>query len=556
MNTPLPLAFALSLLLAPASAQGVAYDWSLGFGAKSAAPAGDVDGDGTEDFAIAGAGAGSNFGRVELRSGQDGGLLWSVQGTNAGDGFGATLARLGDVDGDGVDDLAVAATTIPPFGFGPPTYVRVLSGIDGSSLWEVAAAATSESLGRSLARIADLDGDGNDDLIVGSAGAAGGKVQVRSGASGALVLDAAPPAGAHFEFGFHVAALGDVDGDGLEDFGVGDPGFNSGAGRISRHSGLDGSVLDLLVPPAQGPVPHASFGSTFDALGDVDGDGVGDLAVGAPLGGIASLPKGMAWVLSGASGAVLHAFAPEAGSFLSRFGERVAATEDVDGDGIADVRLCAGSYVFYAGGDLVKSFTAELRTYSGATGALVQSWTGLSSPDVAAVPDANGDGSSDVLVSMGTDVMLVLDGLASPVPLASCPGKLSSNSCLPVLTTSGTSSLTQFADLQLQVTKLPAGALGVCVYGSQSAQIPFGNGVLCVAPPFLRVPMQPSVPPPGTCGGQPTAAVACTFAKSDLGALGLAPGDVFYLQAWFRDAGAPPPTAFGLSGALAVQLWP
>jgi len=545
---------ALSLLLAPASAQGIAYQWTLGQGGKSVLSAGDVDGDGKADFAIAREGLGSAFGRVEVRSGGDGSLVWAAHGANAGDGFGATLAGLGDVDGDGAPDLAVAATSVY-FGFGPPTYVRALSGVDGSFLWEVQAVTSAEAFGRSLARIADVDGDGRDDLIVGSLGAAQGKVQVRSGASGALLFDATPPPGANFEFGTCVAALGDPNGDGVADFGVGDPGFASGVGRISRHSGLDGSVLDLIDPPPQSPAPFASFGSTFDALGDVDGDGVNDLVVGAPLGGITLLPKGMAWVLSGSDGAVLHALAPEAGSLLALFGAAVAGSEDVDGDGVADVRLAAGGYVSYAGGDVVTIFSAELRTYSGATGALLQSWEGLSSPWFAVVPDANGDGSSDVLVGMGADALLVLDGLADPFSSLSCPAEASSNSCVPLLATSGTPSLTQFDELELQVSSLPAGALGVCVYGPQSALIPFGNSVLCIAPPFLRKPMQPVAPPAGTCAGQPTAAIACTLAKQDLAALGLAPGEVFHVQAWYRDAGAPP-DHFGLSGALTVQLWP
>src|SRR6187402_3362198 len=277
MTIPLQRALALSLLLAPASAQGIAYEWTLNWNADSVASAGDVDGDGAADFAMSKAGG---LGQVEVRSGGDGGLLWTVEGAKAGDGFGATLAGLGDVDGDGSDDLAVAAPNMPLFGIGPPAYVRVVSGVDGSTLWEVPAATPGEMYGKSLARIADLDGDGSDDLIVGSTFAS--KVQVRSGASGALVLDLSPPQGASHDFGTCVAALGDLDGDGLADLGVGDPGFQSGRGRISLHSGLDGSVLFSIAPPTQGPPPSLSFGKTFDGLGDVSGDGIPDLVAGDP----------------------------------------------------------------------------------------------------------------------------------------------------------------------------------------------------------------------------------------------------------------------------------
>lgn len=552
MTIPLQRALALSLLLAPASAQGIAYEWSLNWSANSAASAGDVDGDGAADFAIAKTNFSGGFGHVEVRSGSNGGLLWAADGAKSGDGFGATLTGLGDVDGDGFDDLAVAAPNMPLFGLGPPPYVRVLSGVDGSILWEATAATAGEMYGKSLARIADLDGDGSDDLIVGSTFAS--KVQVRSGANGALVLDISPPQGASYDFGTCVAALGDLDGDGRPDLGVGDPGFQSGRGRISLHSGLDGGVLFSIGPPTQGPPPSQSFGNSFDGLGDVSADGIPDLVAGDP-GASTAQSKGLAWVLSGADGAVLHELAPEAGSLVEGFGMRVAGTEDVDGDGVADVRLCAGSYLIAIQGEVHVYVAAELRTYSGGTGALLQRWPGLSSPAIAAVPDANGDGRSDVLVVQG-GVSLVLDGLAQPHAWASCPGKASSNGCVPMVTIQGTPSLTQFADLELHVSKLPVGALGVCLYGPSSATLPFGSGVLCVAPPFLRKPMQPPTLFANSCSGLPSAGVVCPLTKPDLAALGLAPGDGIYVQAWFRDTGAPPPDDFGLSGALSIQLWP
>lgn len=546
MQIPLHAFVASCLLVLPAAAQGIAYEWSLGIGPKAVAPAGDADGDGARDFAIAAKGQGSAFGRVEVRSDADGGLLWEVLGAKAGDGFGATLSNLGDADGDGVDDLAVAATYVFPFGTGPAPYLRALSGIDGSTLWEVQSGSVNESIGRSLARIDDVDGDGIDDLIVG---VGFGEVEVRSGADGSLVYAVSPPLGASLDYGACVAALGDLDGDGLEDFGVGDPTFQSGQGRVHLHSGLDGGLLFSIDPPVLGT---AWFGATCDGLGDVSGDGVPDLVVGAPASAASTPASGMAWILSGADGAVLHALAPQADPNLGGFGTKVASTEDVDGDGVADVRLGAGMYKAFGS----TFFAAELRTYSGATGALLQRWPGLSTSTFAVVPDANGDGRSDVLHGQGSGARVVLDGLVGPAPLATCPGQASSNGCTPLLLAKGTPSLTQYADFEFHVSKLPVDTLGVCLFGADSASLPFGSGVLCVEPPFLRKAMQPPTLFGNSCGASTSAGVQCTFAKPELAALGLAAGDEFYVQAWFRDTGVPPPHAFGLSGALAVQLWP
>ena len=104
---------------------------------------------------------------------------------------------------------------------------------DGSTLWEVTSPSKQGPYGRSLARISDLDGDGADDLIVGSLNVSPHATQVRSGASGELLYFVFPPADAHEQFGACVDALGDMDGDGFEDFGVGDPGALGGRGRIT-----------------------------------------------------------------------------------------------------------------------------------------------------------------------------------------------------------------------------------------------------------------------------------------------------------------------------------
>ena len=557
MSNPMRCIPALALLLAPAAAQGVAYEWTFAPLGDTVASAGDVDADGRADFAIGHVGYdATSINAVEVRSGADGTSLWSVPTKYPGASFGLGMVSLGDLDGDGREDLVASGPLKSFFGQGIP-YVRAMSGVDGSTLWEVSTPDDKVSFGSSLARLSDLDGDGVDDLLVGASNQVPAATRVLSGASGALLFTVPAPAGASVTFGYAVARLGDLDGDTVEDFGVGDVSFAAGSGRISLHSGVDGSALGFVTPPAQAPAPWGDFGRYFAGLDDVDVDGVPEIAVGAPLliDGPHQEAGGMVWVYSGATGSVLREIAPEPNPLLENFGFAVDRTDDLDGDGLAELRFGAGIYQDL---DPFVARDAELRTYSPATGELLQSWPGMSSFWFEDVPDVDGDGRTDVLISFvgKGKVLLVLDGQQPPLPQPGCPAQPSSNGCAPLFTTQGTPSLTQFDDLEVYVSKLPVGAVGVCVYGPNAAATPFGGGLLCVGPPSVRTPLQATSAFPVPCGGGPSATLACTLTKPELTALGLPAGDGFHLQAWFRDPGLAPPMDFGLSGSLFVELWP
>ncbi|MGH7313988.1 MAG: integrin alpha, partial [Candidatus Rokuibacteriota bacterium] len=86
-------------------------------------------------------------------------------------------------------------------------------------------------------------------------------------------------------FGFALTSLGDVDGDGAPDFAVGAPNQNVGAnvaqGQVLVVSGVSGTILHTLNDPD--PQASASFGRALAGTGDVNGDGIPDVAVGAPM---------------------------------------------------------------------------------------------------------------------------------------------------------------------------------------------------------------------------------------------------------------------------------
>jgi hypothetical protein len=194
--------------------------------------------------------------------------------------------------------------------------------------------------------------------------------------------------------------------DGFPDVLVGAPDGNT----ATLHSGFDGALLRIhdastLNPPSPGSpllLGNDRFGHAVAAAGDVDGDGVPDILVGAPsspLGGVVSAPpntwySGAAFLISGANGSVLRLFVGGPGENL---GHAVAGIGDVDGDGVPDIALGAPRA---AGGG---TDSGSLIVYSGATGMPLWTANGVQSGDlfghaVANAGDVDGDGVADVLV--------------------------------------------------------------------------------------------------------------------------------------------------------------
>jgi hypothetical protein len=191
-----------------------------------------------------------------------------------------------------------------------------------------------------------------------------------------------------FTFGYRAGFVGDVDGDGGDDFFVTDPDWNDGgnslAGALFLYSGKSGALLWSV----KGAASNDFLGEGAAALADVDGDGFREIAVGGEYQQVD--------VYSAKSGALLRSHGAGVASF---FGTAIAAAGDVDGDGVPDyvVGAYGGAYV-----------------YSGATGASVYGWEPLTEHFGAAVDgagDVDGDGFCDVVVGVPLNSgMGVLDG--------------------------------------------------------------------------------------------------------------------------------------------------
>lgn len=280
---------------------------------QSVAAGMDTDGDGVAELVIGGDGA-TGAGEAWLLSGpvssfdldscSTSGACTRLSTTSSSSRFGSVLAGVGDLNADGIDELAVAA---PSGGSGQGT-VWVLAGpLSGavsvnSAASELTGTTTSDGAGAAVVGGEDLDGDGYGDLVIGAPGAGGGAGSVyvvRGPVSGAIRLSAADAelwGTAGSGAGAALALIGDADGDGNADLAVGGPDLDRAwlvLGPITADAAL--SAADVVVSGSSG----SSFGASLASPGDVDGDGLDELWLGGPTYAGPAVDVGAAWLLRG-----------------------------------------------------------------------------------------------------------------------------------------------------------------------------------------------------------------------------------------------------------------
>ena len=383
------LALAATLGAPSASAQIVLFET---YGAQSGDSvgnsfdgAGDVDGDGYDDLVVGRPkGLGPDqvyYGYVTVFSGLDGSVIWAIECPIA------MVAGAGDVDGDGHDDIVTGSAAYDLVGQNSGL-VQVYSGADASLLWEFFGDANGIALGREVSRIGDVNGDGHADILASAPN--GNRVCVWSGADGSSLVALHWAEGG--AFGATLSGTGDVDGDGAGDFIVGFD--DASADKALVYSGADGRLLLQLDKP---DAAAGYWANAVGGAGDIDGDGHADLIVGASRDTTFFPNGGMACVLSGADGSVLHTFYGwDDQHFL---GTSVDGAGDVNGDGVPD--LVVGSPG--APSPVAGAGVGQIQVYSGSDGALIRqfspSWyepgAGFGRV-VKDLGDLNGDGFDDV----------------------------------------------------------------------------------------------------------------------------------------------------------------
>jgi FG-GAP repeat len=469
--------------------------------------AGDVNGDGYDDLIVGAWGAdgnGDRSGNAKVFSGLDGSVLHSFDGDGIQDLFGWSVSGAGDVNGDGYGDIIVGAP-VQDEQPGNVAYARVFSGFDGAVLYTFTGASmpTWERFGSSVAGAGDVNGDGNDDLVVGSwyrhpvDGLLLSNGEVFSGADGSslYLLEGNDPMD---WLGHSVAGAGDVNGDGYADVILGGPygeqaGVSKGMARV--FSGFDGTTLYTLFGDNQGDF----FGRSVSGVGDMDLDGFDDFVVGAPFVDYNGVDAGMARVFSGVSGAPLFTLLGDSGAngiWGPWLGSSVGGAGDVDGDGVPDLIVSSPRDNTFA------SSAGAVRVYSGTCQPLANYCT--------AAPNSTGSGAR---------------------MFASGSQSVSTN------------------NFGLHVAGAPPGQFGLFFYGPYQAELPFGDGFFCVAGGTIGLFR---VSPPVLVGGGGSVGWNVDFTQPPAvgGPGGIFPGSTWNFQFWYRDPGGPGGSSFNFSDAL------
>ena len=251
----------------------------------------DMDGDGWQEI-LAASWKSSTCWVID----SNGNKLLVISGTGSS-GFGFAVSRIGDVDLDGMRDFAIGAPYHSKSPYTRNGRISVRSGRTGALLYDVFGTDDDERLGWSLAAMTDVNQDGWPDFVAGADGASSngtdcGAVRLLSGKDGALLGEIAGSRG-NDRMGAAVASMGDWDRDGISDFAAGAPKAGSlSNGEVQVFSGATMTriwgVEGVIGPPCTsrnytGPGWfNVELGHTL-ASGDFDGNDVPDLLIGDPF---------------------------------------------------------------------------------------------------------------------------------------------------------------------------------------------------------------------------------------------------------------------------------
>jgi len=353
-----------------------------------------------------------------------------LMGESAGDEVGTSVAAVGDINGDGLDDVLLGAPYDDIDAIDAGTAYVVFGGLTGTLDLSGADArligvSSGDAAGMSVGPAGDVDNDGYDDILVGAwyedtaASDAGAAYLLLGPISGDVNLDDADyiltGGSANDYAGSAVTTVGDWDGDGYADLGIGAYEEDTGASNagmaylISGASVSSGTLPGVSWAQFSGERSDDQVGRNIAAAGDVDGDGQPDLLISAPPEDTGGNASGSVYLVLGPStgGAVdlRYADAQLYGEGDNHFAGRTAAgVGDLDNDGYDDIfigadgedSVASGNGAAYLWNGPVPSGTRDLSNadtkFVGDTGL---DYIGRS---VAGGGDIDGDGNLDLVM--------------------------------------------------------------------------------------------------------------------------------------------------------------
>ena len=285
---------------------------------------GDVNNDGVVDFAVPTRDWGPvpyqrNTGQVEMYSGKDWSVLWTVRGPNWHTRFGSRVDKVDDVDSDGVSDLFVYSSSWSVSD--NKGRLDLLSGRTGARIWFLSPLSRGDEFGRGVGYGHDVNGDGKRDVLVSSRTG----VHIYDLATSRFIRTVPLSGGAA-----NVEFIGDVNGDKTADYAIGWAAGYFAIGSVEVRSGLDDSVIHKWV---YGYSPAGTgWGRILHAPGDLNADGVPDLFVSG------TGADGILRVFSGKDFSILAAYS---GASSNSALARGVNSRDVTGDGVPELLLCS-----------------------------------------------------------------------------------------------------------------------------------------------------------------------------------------------------------------------
>jgi uncharacterized protein (TIGR03382 family) len=339
---------------------------------------------------------------------------WRAEGNQAG-ALMQAVASAGDVNGDGYGDVVVGAPgyTNSQFQEGAAfLYLGSATGLSTTASWTVGSNQAESGFGQRVSSAGDVNGDGYGDVVVGALRYDNGETD-----EGAAFLYLGSAAGlsttaswtaesnqANAYFGEPVSSAGDVNGDGYGDVVVGARRYDNGETNEGAAFVYLGSAAGLSTTASwmgESNQVDGGFGSSVASAGDVNGDGYGDVVAGAHTFGNGETGEGAAFVYLGSAAGLstTASWTAEGNQAEAAFGNSVSSAGDVNGDGYGDVVVGAAGFNDDAGAAFA---------YLGSAAGLstVPSWTALGSVAdhyfgiyVASAGDVDDDGCSEVMVA-------------------------------------------------------------------------------------------------------------------------------------------------------------